>query len=130
VFPKNEVAHLSLLEKFGYKCYRGEGGIIRDGMFIKKKGQLYDVHPSFHLGLTYNPIFLDKIIDIAASNKSPFHLWFHPRDVYETRGSTQKTIERVLLPLYKYAERKEKEGTLEFKTMRSIVEEFIRARKI
>lgn len=122
VFPKNQVAHLSLLEKFGYKCYRDEGGLGKDGMYIKKHGQLYDIHPGFHLGTTYNPIFLRKIIDISAKNKLPLHLWFHPRDLYETRGSTQRKIDKVLFPLYKHAKKKEENGTLKFETMCSIVE--------
>lgn len=121
VFPKNEVGHLTLLGKFGYKCYRGKVGLGNDGMYIKKD-KLYDVHPSFHLGCTYNPIFLDKIIDIAAKNKLPFHIWFHPRDLFEIRGSTQRNIDRVLFPLYKYAKKKEEDGTLKFETMCSIVE--------
>lgn len=123
VFPNNCVSHLGLLERFGYVSYRDEGGLRKDGMFIRRKGKLYDVHPGFHLGLTYNPIFLDKIIDIAAAHRLPFHMWFHPRDIFETRGSTQKNIEGVLSPLYNYAMEKEKEGTLKFETMQSIVNE-------
>ena len=122
VFPKECVSHLDLLEKFGYTSYRDKGGLRRDGMFVRKNGQLYDVHPGFHLGFTYNPIFLDKIIDIAATHRLPFHVWFHPRDVYETRGSTKKIIENVYSPLYKYAKKKEDEGLLRFETMRSVVE--------
>lgn len=122
VFPKNCISHLSLLERFGYISYRDEGGLLKDGMFIWRKGKLYDVHPGFHLGATYNPIFLDKIINIASEHRLPFHLWFHPRDIFETRGSTQKSIERVLSPLFNYAKEKEKEGTLKFETMQSVVQ--------
>jgi peptidoglycan/xylan/chitin deacetylase (PgdA/CDA1 family) len=120
VFPKNEVAHLSLLEKFGYKCYRDKGNLTRDGMYVKKVGQLYDVHPSFHMGCTFNPVFLDKMIDVAVKKKLPFHVWFHPRDLFETRGSTERTINQVLFPLYRYAKKKEKCGALKIETMRSI----------
>lgn len=122
VFPRNGIAHLSLLEKFGYKCYRGEGSLTKDGMYVNKVGRLYDVHPGFHLGCTYNPIFLDKIIDISVKNKLPFHVWFHPRDLYETRGSTKRNISRVLFPLYKCAKKRVDEGTLDFETMCSIVD--------
>jgi len=123
IFPKNKVNHLSLLEKFGYICYRDVGGLVKDRMQITKQGQLYDIHPSFHLGATYDPIFLDKIIDIAAGRRLPLHLWFHPRDLFEISGSTQKTIARVLLPLYKHAKLREQEGTLKFETMYSIAHE-------
>jgi len=122
VFPKNKVGHLSLLERFGYVCYRDEGGLLKDGMYVKKTGQLYDIHPSFHLGATYNPIFLDKIINIAAKYRVPFHLWFHPRDLYEARGSVQRTIDRVLSPVYSYAKKEEKKGTIRFETMYSLAE--------
>jgi peptidoglycan/xylan/chitin deacetylase (PgdA/CDA1 family) len=121
VFPRDDVSQLDLLERFGYVSYRDRGGLQRDEMFIQRKGKLYDVHPGFHLGATYNPIFLDKIIDIAAARRLPLHMWFHPRDIFETRGSTQKNIEGMLSPLYKYAKKKEKEGTLKFETMQSIV---------
>jgi len=122
VFPKNKIAHLPLLHKFGYKCYRGEGGLPRDGMYIKKVGQLYDVHPGFHLGCTYNPIFLDRIIDISARNRLPFHVWFHPRDLYETKGSTRININRVLLRLYKHARKRASQENLKFETMSSIID--------
>jgi len=122
VFPKNKVAHLSLLEKFGYECYRGKGGLGRDGMSIKKQGRLYDIRPSFYLGFTYNPLFLNKMVDISTKNRVPFHLWFHPSDFYETRErSARGKIDRVLLPIYKYAKNKEKAGELSFETMYSII---------
>jgi peptidoglycan/xylan/chitin deacetylase (PgdA/CDA1 family) len=123
VFPGNEVAHLSLLEEFGYECYRGEGGLGRDGMSVKKKGRLYDIRPSFYLGVTYNPLFLNKIVDISTKSRVPFHLWFHPHDLYDPRERSSKgKTDRVLLPIYRYAKKKEKEGELNFETMYSIVE--------
>jgi len=36
VFPKNIIAHLDLLEKYRYKCYRSYGNFINDDMYIKK----------------------------------------------------------------------------------------------
>ncbi len=127
VFPKNKVGHLCLLERFGYECYRGEGGLgifkhACDEMQIRKQGRLFDIRPGFHLGVTYNPLFIDKIIDISIRNKVPFHLWFHPRDIYETRGRTiQSNIHRILLPIYRYAKTKERTGELSFETMHSVI---------
>jgi hypothetical protein len=123
VFPKNRVSHLDLLERFRYECYREEGGLLKDDMSIRRKGQLYDVHPGFYLGLTHNPIFLTKMIDIAVTRRLPFHIWFHPLNIFETSGSTQKNIRGAFSPLYNHAKKKEKEGTLKFATMRSIVNE-------
>jgi len=121
VFPKNRVCQLELLERFGYESYRDEGGLRKDGMFIRRRGQLYDVHPGLYLGLTYNPIFLTKMIDIAVTRRLPFHVWFHPHNIFEISGLTQGKLERVFSPFYNYAKKKEKEGTLKFETMRSIV---------
>jgi peptidoglycan/xylan/chitin deacetylase (PgdA/CDA1 family) len=123
VFPKNRVSHLDLLERFKYESYREEGGLLKDDMSIRRKGQLYDVHPGFYLGLTHNSIFLTKMIDIAVTRKLPFHVWFHPLNIFEIHGSTQKNVKGAFSPLYNYAKKKEKEGTLKFETMRSIVNE-------
>jgi len=121
VFPKNRVAHLCLLGRFGYVCYRGEGGLGKDEMWIRKQGRLYDIRPGFHLGATRYPLFINRIIDISTKSKAPFHLWFHPRDLYETRGrGTQAKINHVLLPIYEYAKSKEKAGELSFETMYSV----------
>jgi peptidoglycan/xylan/chitin deacetylase (PgdA/CDA1 family) len=123
VFPKNKVAHLSLLENFDYKCYRGEGGLGKDGLSMKRQGRLYDIRPSFYLGATCNPIFLNKIVDISTKNRAPLHLWFHPSDLYEARKeSARGKIDSVLLPIYKYAKKKEKKGELSFETMCSILD--------
>jgi peptidoglycan/xylan/chitin deacetylase (PgdA/CDA1 family) len=123
VFPKNKVEHLSLLEKWGYLCFRGRGNFLRDGMYVKKCGDLYDVHPGLYLGKCSNPIFLQKIIDIAIKYKTPLHLWFHPWDFGNSSEVVKNRIGKVLLPLLEYAKEKQKEGILQFETMRSIAEQ-------
>ena len=40
IFPKNKINHLSLLEKFGYICYRDVGGLANDKMLIEKNGTI------------------------------------------------------------------------------------------
>jgi peptidoglycan/xylan/chitin deacetylase (PgdA/CDA1 family) len=119
VFPRNHVAHLCLLEKHGYKCYRDNGGSTLDGMYVERRGQLYDIHPSFYLGQSVNPIFLNKIVDIAIKKKLPFHVWFHPWNFGETRESIERSISRVFVPLFMYAKEKQKKGLLTFETMLS-----------
>jgi peptidoglycan/xylan/chitin deacetylase (PgdA/CDA1 family) len=123
VFPRNGIDHLDLLSKFGFEVYRESGGLLKDGMYVRRNCNLYDVHPGLHLGYTYNPIFLKSIIDISAKRRLPLHIWFHPRDIYETRKLKLKNIEKVLFPIYNYAKEKEKEGTMKFETMCSIVNE-------
>jgi len=119
VFPYNGIAHLDLLEKHGYKCYRGLGGALKDGMWIKKEGQLYDIHPSFYLGQSISPVFLRWIIDISVERRIPFHLWFHPWNFGGTEKSIQSSINNIFYPIFKYAKKKEKSGLLTFETMLS-----------
>jgi len=119
IFPKNGVAHLDLLEKYGYKCYRGYGNFMNDSMYINKCGKLYDIHPSLFIGQSISPMFPKKIINISIKRKLPFHVWFHPWDLGETKESIQKSINKVFSPLFKYAKKKERRGVLTFETMLS-----------
>ncbi len=122
VFPNNRVAHLNLLEKYGYKCYRSHGDFMNDCMYIEKQGRLYDIHPSSYLGQGINPILLKKIVDIAIAKKLPFHIWFHIWNFGETNESIQRSIKKMLLPLLNYAKKREKTGELKFETMLSATE--------
>lgn len=115
VFPRNRVAHLDLLEKHGYKCYRGHDYC----MHIEKKGCLYNIHPSLFLGQRISSIFPKKILDISIAKKLPFHIWFHPWNFGETEESIQRSINKVFIPLLRYAKKKERNGVLTFETMLS-----------
>jgi hypothetical protein len=119
VFPKNSVAHLDLLEKYRYECYRSYGGFMRDCMYIEKQGQLYDIHPSLYIDQGTSFTFLKKILDISIAKKLPFHIWFHSWNFGETNESVHRTIDKVFSPLFKYAKKKEKDGLLTFETMMS-----------
>ncbi len=118
-FPKNSVAHLDLLEKYGYKCYRSKGNFKDDCMYIEKHGPLYDVHPSLYLGYPRSSIMLRKILDVSVAKRTSFHLWFHPWNLGETKKSMQKTVDKVFYPLFVHAKKKEREGALTFETMLS-----------
>jgi len=122
VFPGNRVAHLDLLEKYGYKCYRSSGGFLYDCMYIEKKSRLYDIHPSLYLDQSIYSIFLKETLDIAIAKKAPFHVWFHLWNFGETKESIQRTINKVFIPLFKYAKKKEKSGMLTLETMLSATE--------
>ena len=122
VFPANSVAHLNLLEKYGYKCYRSYGDFINDCMYIEKQGRLYDIHPSLYLGQSMGSIFLKKIVDVTITKKLPFHIWFHLWNFGETNEAIQRSIKKVLLPLLDYAKKKEKSGELTIETMLSAAE--------
>lgn len=122
VFPKNKVAYLSVLEKYGYRCYRSYGDFRTDSMCVEKQGQLYNIHPSLYLGQCTSPIFLRYILDLAIARKLPLHVWFHPWNFGETHSLIKKNINNVLLPFYGYAKKKEKSGMLTFETMLSVTE--------
>ena len=118
VFPRNCVAHLELLEKYGYKCYRG----YERCMCIEKKGRLYNVHPSLCLGQSTSPRIVKRILDVCIAKKLPFHVWFHLWNFGKTTESTQKNINKQLFPILEYARRKVRSGTLTFETMCSATE--------
>jgi len=122
VFPKAKVAHLGLLEEYGYKCYRGCGNYRCDGMYIRKHANLYDVHPSFFLGSSPYSIYINKMIDISIKHRTPFHIWFHAWDLGSTVQSIQKKIARTLQPLLRYAREKNQTGELTIETMYSAIE--------
>jgi hypothetical protein len=119
VFPKNSVAHLDLLEKYMYKCYRGYGDFMNDCMYIERKGQIYNIHPSLYLDEGTRIGFLKRILDIAIAKKLPFHVWFHLWNFGETKEVIQEIIHKVFVPFFSYAKRKERSGALSFETMLS-----------
>jgi len=119
IFPKNSVAHLDLLEKHGYKCYRGYGDFMNDCMYIERQGQLYNIHPSLYIDQGTSFMFLKKILDISIAKKLPFHIWFHLWNFGETEESMQRSINNMFIPVFKYAKKEEKSGTLTFETMLS-----------
>jgi peptidoglycan/xylan/chitin deacetylase (PgdA/CDA1 family) len=128
VFPKNQVSHLKLLEKYGYLSFREQGGLFRDGMYVRKCGNLFDVHPSLFLDF-YSSVFYEKIINLAVKYRAPLHIWFHPCDIssWNVENSSEVAAERitkVLLPLIKHARKKKKQGVMKFETMGSIAEEY------
>lgn len=123
VFPKNSVAHLDLLEKYGYKCYRGLGGGFRhDCMYIEKCGELFNIHPSLNINQHTKNTFLKKILDISTTKKLPFHIWFHLWNFGQEERSIMRNINNIFVPLLKYGKKKEKIGVLTFKTMLSVAD--------
>ena len=134
VFPKNQISHLQLLERYGYLCFRAQGSLLRDGMYVEKCGNLFDVHPSIFLDF-YSYVFYKKLINLAIKYRAPLHIWFHPSDIlFWNLGNSQevaaKRIATGLFPLIEYAKKKKEQGVLKFETMYSIAEEYQRFEKI
>lgn len=88
-------------------------------MYIEKHGPFYDVHPTLYLGQPRSPIMLRKILDVSIAKRASFHLWFHLWNLGETKESMQKVVDKVFYPLFMYAKKKEREGTLTLETMLS-----------
>ena len=125
VFPKNRVSHLHLLEKYGYLSFRAQGNFFKDGMYIKKCGNLFDVHPSFFLEF-YNDVFHSRIIDLAVKYRAPLHIWFHPWNLGSSVEEATEKLAKGLKPLIEYARKKKRYGVLNFETMGSIAEKYER----
>jgi peptidoglycan/xylan/chitin deacetylase (PgdA/CDA1 family) len=126
VFPRGSVAHLDLLERYGYKCYRGIGEFMNDCMYIEKQGRLYNVHTSLYINQSTRYMFLKKILDLAIAKKLPFHIWFHLWNFGETKELIHRTTNKVFCPLLDYAKKKEKSGLLDVETMLSATEKVIK----
>jgi hypothetical protein len=119
IFPANCVAHLNLLEKYNYRCYRGYGDLVSDCMHIEKHGQLYNVHPTIFINQHTNFQLLKKILDISIEKRLPFHMWFHFWNFGNTKNSIQKCLKNLFYPFLRYADRQVKDGRLTFETMLS-----------
>ncbi len=128
VFPKNKVAHLSLLERYGYTSFRAEGTSFSDGMYVEKCGGIFNVHPSLFSDFN-GSFFSKKIVNLAVKYRAPLHIWFHPWNLGDSSEKAAERITKGLIPLMQHAAKKRKQGVLKFETMYSIVEEFKRLEK-
>lgn len=122
VFPKDKVNHLDLLVKHGYKCFRGVNG-LKDCMYIEKKSDLYEIHPSLYLCQDMRPPLLKKILDIAVKKRAPLHVWFHLWSFGMETDLMRNALETIIGPLLKHAWKRRQEGLLRVETMLSATEE-------
>lgn len=119
VFPKNRVAYLDLLEKQGYKCYRGARAYR---MHIEKRGSLFNICPGLYVSKDSNSDLVKRMLNVAISRKLPFHIWFHLWNFGQKNEHTRRSINNTFVPLLDYAKRKEKSGVLALETMLSAAE--------
>jgi hypothetical protein len=122
VFPKNAIAHLDLLEKFGYRAYRGRGGLFWDSTRIRKDGGLYDIHPSLFVNKAANLRLLMKILDVSIARRLSLHIWFHPKDLGVDKKEMEASVQRVYRPIFEYARMNQQRNFLQFETMSSAVD--------
>jgi hypothetical protein len=128
IFPRDSVAHLNLLEKYGYKCYRSHGNVVHDRMQVERQGELYDICPSLHLTRSADALLLKKLLDVAVAKRGPFHMWFHLWNFGYGMESIQRSVKRAVFPLLQYAKEKVDIGVLTFETMFSVAEKIKRSR--
>lgn len=119
VFPRNLVAHLDLLMKYGYKCYRGAGGFLKDRMYIERRGPLFNICPSMYVCQGLNSHLIRRSLDLAVIRRLPFHVWFHIWNFGQEYKDIKKSIDKILVPLLDYAKKKKEIGMLTFETMLS-----------
>jgi hypothetical protein len=122
VFPGNVIAHLGILPKYGYLCYREIGDLLKDGMYIRRHNFLWDVHPSFYIDKYTTFSSIRRILDICTSRKLPFHVWFHLWNFGQTQSSMQRMLRSLFYPLLCYAQLRVRSGNLAFETMASAVQ--------
>jgi peptidoglycan/xylan/chitin deacetylase (PgdA/CDA1 family) len=122
VFPKNSIAHLDLLSKYGFRSYRGYGGILHDSLYIENHGKLWDVHPSLFIDSQSTYKLTRMILKTSMRRKLPLHLWFHMWNFGNTSESIQRKITNYFQPLLQYAHLQALKGNLDIETMTSAVE--------
>lgn len=122
VFPGNVIAHLNILPKYGYMCYREYGDLLKDSMYIRRHNCLWDVHPSLYIDKRTTFSSVRRILNICTSRKLPFHVWFHLWNFGQTQSSMQKTLRSLFYPLLHYAQLRVRSGELAFETMASAVQ--------
>jgi hypothetical protein len=121
IYPRNEIAYLDLLSKFGYQCYRDRGDAFHDGMYIKKQGQIYDIHPSLYINQWSSKTFMKETLNVCLEKKLPMHMWFHLWRFGKDQQEIEKSIKRIFLPFLQYARRKVDNQQLTFETMCSSI---------
>lgn len=121
VFPGNSIAYLDLLTKYGFKCYREHGGFLKDGLYIRRHCQLWDVHPSLYVDRYSNFLVVRKILNLCSSRKLPFHMWFHLWNFGNTKNSIQNCLKNLFFPFLQYARHQTEDGRLTLETMASAI---------
>ena len=122
VFPKNSVAHLDLLEKHGYRSYRSYGNFKLDCMQIEKHGNLFNLRPSLNVDQSINSLLLKQIVRVAIRKHLPLHMWFHLWNFGLSEKALRKSVQRIFLPLLKFARKEVDGGLLTFETMASAID--------
>jgi hypothetical protein len=86
-------------------------------MRIERRDSLFNVCPSLYVSQGLNSDLLKRILDISITRKLPFHIWFHLWNFGQDKERIERNANKILVPILKYAKKKERNGMLTFETM-------------
>lgn len=115
VFPKNREGHFSLLQRLGFRSYRGGQRVV--GAPIKNSG-LWNIRPVYYVDQkSLQAVHLiQRFIDVCISRGAVFHLWTHPWSL-AIGGKVDKMASDVFDPILGYVAEKRAAGILSVSTM-------------
>ena len=120
VFPKNREGHFGLLERIGFKSFRGARRAI--GAPVKAHG-LWNIRPVYYVdrkSLRGAPL-IERFIDACIARSAVFHLWTHPWSL-AIEGKVDRMSQEVIDPVFAYMDEKRRSGLLSIATMGGLSE--------
>lgn len=116
VFPWNREAHFDVLQRMGFKAYRGQQRVI--GGLSREQG-LWNIPPVYYVDQKSvgAASLMKRYLDICVRHRAVFHLWTHPWSIVEEGGSSERMVRTALEPVFQYMAQKRDEGVLHTGTM-------------
>jgi peptidoglycan/xylan/chitin deacetylase (PgdA/CDA1 family) len=120
IFPGNVVGNLNTIRSLGFLAYRGNTDQLG---YPSRVHGLWDIAPSYFLNeKTIGELgYLRRLLDVSSVLGCVLHLWSHPWNMI-LKESARDYRERVLEPLFHYADCKRKQGLLWICNMREMAE--------
>ncbi|MDG6902220.1 MAG: polysaccharide deacetylase family protein [Nitrososphaerota archaeon] len=115
VFPKNREGHFALLQRMGFRSFRGARRVI--GAPVRHQG-LWNVRPVYYVDgkSLHAEGLIRKFVDACIARSSVFHLWTHPWSL-AIDGKVDRMSSEVMDPVFGYLREKRDEGSLSLTTM-------------
>jgi len=120
VFPKNREGHFDLLNRLGFKAYRGAKRVI--GAPIENKG-MWNIRPVYYVDpKSFQAAgLIRRFADACIARSAVFHLWTHPWSL-AIDGEVEKMTSDVMEPVFAHLEERSRSGVLSLATMGSLSE--------
>jgi peptidoglycan/xylan/chitin deacetylase (PgdA/CDA1 family) len=115
VFPKNREGHFGLLNRLGFRAYRGGHRVI--GAPVENQG-LWNVRPVYYVDQKSLKAagLICKFIDACIARGAVFHLWTHPWSLAIDEEADRMASE-ALEPVFEHMDQSRKSGALTIATM-------------